>query len=72
MGRLACRAESQGRGLGQLLMGFAVGRCLQARQQVGAFALLVDAKNEKAKAFCQHYGFTACMDSPITLYLPLG
>lgn len=72
MGRLACRADSQGKGLGKLLMGCAVDRCLQARKQVAAFALLVDAKNEKAKAFYEHYGFSSCSDSPMTLYLPLG
>ncbi len=72
MGRLACHADRQGRGLGKLLMVCAVDRCLQARRLVGAFALLVDAKNEKAKAFYQHYGFSACTDSPMTLYLPLG
>lgn len=72
MGRLACRADSQGLGLGKLLLGLAVDRCLQARQQVAAFALLVDAKNEKAQAFYAHYGFTPCQDSPMTLYLPLG
>lgn len=51
MGRLACRADSQGRDLGKLLMGCAVARCLQARRQVAAFALNVDVKNEKARAW---------------------
>lgn len=72
MGRLACRTGNQGQGLGKLLIGCAVARCLLARKQVAAFALLVDAKNENAKAFYQHYGFTPCVDSPMTLYLPLG
>lgn len=72
MGRLACRADQRGQGLGRLLMGCAVDRCLQARRQVAAFALLVDAKNAQAKTFYQHYGFTPCADSPMTLYLPLG
>lgn len=72
MGRLACSAEHRGEGLGKLLLGCAVDRCLQARKQVAAFALLVDAKNDNAKAFYQHYGFTPCTDSPRTLYLPLG
>jgi len=72
MGRLACRADQRGQGLGKLLMGCAVDRCLQARRQVAAFALLVDAKNQQAKTFYQHYGFTPCTDSPMTLYLPLG
>ena len=72
MGRLACRADQRGQGLGKLLMGCAVDRCLQARRQVAAFALLVDAKNQQAKTFYQHYGFTPCTESPMTLYLPLG
>ena len=72
MGRLACRSDQRGRGLGKLLMGCAVDRCLQARKQVAAFALIVDAKNAQAKTFYEHYGFTPCADSPMTLYLALG
>lgn len=71
MGRLACRADRRGQGLGKLLIGCAVERCLQARKQVAAFALIVDAKDSAAKAFYQHYGFTSCVDLPMTLYLPL-
>ena len=72
MGRLACSATHRGQGLGKLLLGCAVERCLQARKQVAAFAMLVDAKNDNAKAFYLHYGFTPCADSPLKLYLPLG
>ena len=72
MGGLACRADRRGQGLGRLLIGCAVERCLQARKQVAAFALIVDAKNTVAKAFYEHYGFTPCTDTPMTLYLPLG
>ena len=72
MGRLACRADRRGQGLGKLLIGCAVERCLQARKQVAAFALIVDAKNSDAKAFYEHYGFTPCIHASMTLYLPLG
>jgi predicted GNAT family N-acyltransferase len=34
MGRLACRSDEQGLGLGKLLLGCAVDRCLKAKQQV--------------------------------------
>ena len=71
MGRLACRADWHGRGLGKVLVGCALGRCLLARKQVAAYALIVDAKNAQAKAFYQHYGFTPCADAPKTLHLPL-
>lgn len=72
MGRLACRFDRHGQGIGKLLVGCAVQRCLLARQQVGAFALIVDAKNISAKAFYEHYGFAPSPDAPMTLYLPLG
>lgn len=72
LGRLACRSDRQGQGLGKLLIACAVERCLQARKQVAAFALLVDAKSSAAKTFYEHYGFKPCVDAPMTLYLPLG
>lgn len=72
MGRLACRSDQQGRGLGKLLIGCAVDRCLKARQQVAAYALIVDAKDEDAKAFYLHFGFKKPLDAERTLYLPLG
>ena len=72
MGRLARAIESREAGLGEILIGCAVDRCLYARSLVGAYALLVDAKNEKAKLFYERYGFSPCVDAPMTLYLPLG
>jgi GNAT superfamily N-acetyltransferase len=72
MGRLACRSDEQGRGLGRLLLGCAVDRCLKAKQQVAAYALLVDAKGDAAKAFYVNFGFKGLLDAPLTLYLPLG
>lgn len=72
MGRLACRTDQRGSGLGKLLLGCAVDRCLKARQQVAAYALVVDAKDDVAKAFYVHFGFKALQDAPLTLYLPLG
>jgi len=72
MGRLACRSDRHGQGLGKLVLACALDRCLQARRQVAAYALIVDAKTAAAKSFYQHYGFRACVDSPLTLYLPLG
>lgn len=72
MGRLACRAGDRGRGLGKLLLACAVDRCLKAREQVAAYALIVDAKDEAAKRFYEHFGFTALADAGLTLYLPFG
>jgi GNAT superfamily N-acetyltransferase len=72
MGRLACRTDQRGLGLGKLLLGCAVDRCLQARKQVAAYALVVDAKDDVAKSIYLHFGLNAMQDAPLTLYLPLG
>ena len=72
MGRLAIQRDRQGQGLGAALLACVVERCLNARQHVAAYALLVDAKDEKTKAFYTYHGFMACRDHPLTLYLPLG
>lgn len=72
MGRFAASVDRRGEGLGRLLMGCAVDRCLKAREQVAAFALIVDAKDQQARKFYEHYGFTAFAQKPLTLYLALG
>jgi GNAT superfamily N-acetyltransferase len=72
LGRLATHSDYRHRGLGRLLMGCAVERCLEAKKHVAAYALVVDAKGEVAKSFYEHYGFTSCRDNPMTLYLSLG
>jgi GNAT superfamily N-acetyltransferase len=72
LGRLATHSAHRGKGLGRILIGCAVERCLEARKQVASYALIVDAKGDAAKAFYEHYGFTPCRDNPKTLYLPLG
>ena len=72
LGRLATHSAQRGRGLGRLLIGCAVERCLEAKKHVAAYALVVDAKGEEAKSFYEHYGFTPCRDNPMTLYLSLG
>jgi len=71
MGRLARDLGSRGQGVGEILMGLAVERCRAAKQSIAAYALLVDAKNAKAKLFYEKFGFTACSDSPMSLYLPI-
>ncbi len=72
LGRLAIRKDRQGQGIGKLLLACAVDRCLKARTDVAAYALVVDAKDENARLFYEHYGFVAFSDEPMTLYLGLG
>lgn len=72
IGRLAVDKTQQGQGIGQRLMGFALQMALEFSQQVGLYAVVVDAKNEKASAFYAALGFTATLDDPMCLYLPVA
>ena len=72
MVRLALDLSCRGQGLGSLLLALAVERCLEVRQSIGGYALLVDAKDEPAAQFYVHHGFRRLQDSPRSLYLPLG
>lgn len=71
MGRLARDQRWQRQGLGPLLLGLAVQRCLHARASVGGYALVVDAKTPAAVVFYAHHGFRPFQDTPRSLYLPL-
>ncbi len=72
MGRLARDQRWQGQGVGPLLLGLAVQRCLDAKRSVGGYALIVDAKGAKARDFYERHGFRSFQDTPLSLYLPLG
>ncbi|MBM5812277.1 MAG: GNAT family N-acetyltransferase [Gammaproteobacteria bacterium] len=72
LGRLAIRKDRHGQGIGKLLLACAVDRCLKARSDVAAYALIVDAKDENARQFYEHCGFVAFAGEPMTLYLGLG
>lgn len=72
MGRLAVDNSTKGQGLGKLLLVDAMKRVQSASADVGVYALLVDAKDEAAKAFYKKYGFIELADEPMTLFLPLA
>jgi GNAT superfamily N-acetyltransferase len=71
LGRLAVDQGYQGRGLGELMLADAIKRVLRASKTLAVHAIIVDAKNDRAKAFYERYGFVAFMDAPNRLYLPL-
>ena len=47
-------------------------RVLRATQFIAGHAVIADAKDEKAKAFYERYGFQAFADQPLRLFLPLA
>jgi GNAT superfamily N-acetyltransferase len=71
LGRLAIDRAWQGKGLGAALLQDAVLRAGQAAHIMGIRGVLVHAISEDAKAFYEHYGFTASPKHPMTLVLSL-
>lgn len=72
IGRLAVDAHHQGEGIGQDLLAFTLRLAVEFSQRVGLYAVVVDAKHDKAKAFYVKLGFIACVDNPLCLYLPIA
>lgn len=72
MGRLAIAKNCQGKGYGALLLQNAVKRCLNVRDEIAHYALVVDAKNDSAACFYRHFGFAPCSSDELQWYLPLG
>ena len=70
MGRLAVDQEFKGKGLGGALLADTLSRA--ARSEIAAYALVVDAKDDKASTFYRHHGFVALPDALLTLFLPLA
>ncbi|QTR52839.1 GNAT family N-acetyltransferase [Thiothrix unzii] len=72
LARLAVDQSLQGQGLGEDLLVDALLRCLRIAEETGIFAVVLDAKHDKAKAFYARYEFEALPDQPLVLWLPLA
>lgn len=71
LGRLAVDRQWQGKGLGEFLLVDAGERVLAASRALAVFALVVDAKTDRAVAFYERYGFRRFPDAPRRLFLPV-
>jgi GNAT superfamily N-acetyltransferase len=69
LARLAVDRREKGQGLGTGLLKDALLRAIQAAGIVGCRAVMVHAKDDGAKAFYQHYGFTPSPTDPFRLFL---
>lgn len=74
IGRLAVDDGYQGRGLGKRLLLDALGRALAGSRTVASYAVITDAKNDRAQAFYSRYGFLplSTAGSERRLFLPMG
>ncbi|GMU60109.1 MAG: N-acetyltransferase GCN5 [Myxococcaceae bacterium] len=69
IGRLARSEGARGTGLGDLLLADAVKRVLAASESIAAYAMVVDAKDERGLAFYQAHGFVSLPSRPRRLFL---
>jgi hypothetical protein len=72
IGRLAVDIRHQGRGVGHGLLGFALILGSEWSQRVGVYGVAVEAKHERARAFCLGLGFLPGVDDPLHMILPLS
>ncbi|MCY4035002.1 MAG: GNAT family N-acetyltransferase [Hyphomicrobiales bacterium] len=71
LGRLAVSRDFQGSGLGGQLLADAIERTSAISSEIGIYALVVDAIDESAKAFYEHFGFNVLMQGGTRLFFPL-
>lgn len=57
LGRLARDTSYKGQGIGELLLADSLRRAYQASLTIGAWAVVTDPINEKARAFYESFGF---------------
>lgn len=68
VGRLAIALTYQKKGWGKLLLMDALSRSLEVSEQVGSFAVIVEAKDDTAVAFYQRFDFKAFPNQPYKLF----
>lgn len=72
IGRLARDLRVRGKGIGELLVADAIQRILGAARTLAVFAVVVDAKDERAAAFYEGFGFRRFPRHPKRLFLPIS
>lgn len=70
LGRLAVSRQTQGQGLGSILLADACKRVAAASEILAVAAIVIDAKSPQATAFYQHFGFVELPGQPGRWMLP--
>lgn len=70
IGRLAVSIDFQGKGLGSILLADACQKVARASTTLAVAGIIVDAKDEAAATFCQHFGFLTLPGQSARLLLP--
>ena len=72
LSRLAVDRTVGGQGAGDLLLADALRRSLEGAQQIAAMAVIVEARDGRAEAFCRHFDFQPFQQMPLRLFLPMA
>ncbi|MBD1900772.1 GNAT family N-acetyltransferase [Trichocoleus sp. DQ-A3] len=72
IGQLAVDTSMQGRGLGKRLLMDALSKAVRLADEVGIFAVRVDALDDESKQFYLKYGFVPLIDYKFSLFLPMA
>jgi len=69
LGRLAVDRQYQGKKLGELLLVDTLTRAQRIYAEAGGIGLFVDALDEQAAGYYRNFGFEACPNNPLLLFL---
>ncbi|MFB2877653.1 GNAT family N-acetyltransferase [Floridanema aerugineum] len=72
IGQLAVDKSMQGKGLGEELLLNAFSKAVRLAEEVGIFAVRVDASDNTAKQFYLKYDFVSLVDQELSLLLPMA
>jgi len=72
LGRLAVARDLQRQGLGRILLVAAMKKFVEIFNTAGGIGLFVDAKDQRAKAFYEHFGFVPMSSDDLELFLPVA
>jgi GNAT superfamily N-acetyltransferase len=72
IGRFAVDVSMQGQGLGRQLLRDALERAARISDTVGIACVIVDAKDDKSRAFYERFGFVRIMPDGYRLVLPMA
>ena len=70
--RLAVDKKYKNRGIGKHLMGFTLAKAYQISSDIGCAGIVVDAKNDDAKAYYELFKFIPFTANPMRLFLPMA
>jgi GNAT superfamily N-acetyltransferase len=71
LGRLAVDKRYQGSGYGRALLFHALGKAFRLSKELASYAVIVDAKDVKAKVFYEKYGFIEVNGPPLRMFIPM-